>query len=292
MGNVRLFSPIVVDCNVCVPSSTIEERTVNHIYSWVDITSQYINGTYDVGNVFGATFGHVLDTTQGNTSGPLTLGVGSAGEYFVHFKGLINTTACNILPAETSTYDIMVHARSALHRGERSNGSLAGGMNLLDPGTGYYQEPGTDIKNTDDWGGAEAAISLIQTVATQWFQSHPTPRIGILDISREVGGPFSPHTEHKNGLDIDVRYVRNDGAELGVDLSVQNQKKKYSKPLTIELMRKFAANGSLYRILVSPLSGITSADVPGVNIVQVSGHDNHFHVSLVDPDGPDTNNCS
>lgn len=89
-----------------------------------------------------------------------------------------------------------------------------------------------------------------------------------------------------------MRYVRSDGQEGPLDLADPNQAQNlYSKTLTIELLNLFAANGSLYRILVSPTSNITSADVPGVNIVQVSGHDNHFHVSLVDPDGPDNNNC-
>lgn len=280
----------------CVPGS-VYERLIGRTLVWADVTSEYLNGMFSIGTVYGknpdgsTAFFHVLDSMQSNSTGPVEYLVSSAGEYLLHFQANINTTLCNILPAETPKFDMMVHVRTSLHRGERSNGSLVGGVNLLDPGTGYYQEPGTDTKNTDDWGGAEAAISLIQTVATQWSQSHPTPRIGILDISSEMGGPFFPHSEHQNGLDIDVRYVRNDGAELGVNLSIQNQKKKYSKALTIDLLRKFAANGSLYRILVSPLSGISSADVPGVNIVQTSGHDDHFHVSLVDPDGPDTNNC-
>ena len=165
-------------------------------------------------------------------------------------------------------------------------------MSLPDPGPGYYQERGTDTKNTDDWGGAEAAIRLIQAVGNRWFQSHPTPHIGILDISRSLGGSFPPHSEHQNGLDIDVRYVRNDGQDGPLDLADPNQMQNlYSRALTIELLNLFAANGELYRILLSPLSNITSADVPGATIVQTSGHDNHFHVSLVDPDGTDTNNC-
>jgi len=282
------------DWGVCVPSAYIQERTINHIYSWVDITSQYINGTYDVGNVFDSTgFGHVLDTTQPTSTGPLTFGIGSPGEYFLHFQANINMTACNILPATTPTYDIMVHARTAFHKGQRTNGSLVGGTSLPESGPGYYHFLGSDPVNYDDWGGAESTIQLIQTVGAQWFQSHPTPGIGIGDLSLENGGSFPPHTEHQNGLDIDVRYVRNDGANLGINLAVKSEAKKYSKALTIELMKKFAANGSLNKILVSPKSGITSADVPGGNIVvdTSGGHDDHFHVSLVDPDGLDSNNC-
>ncbi len=284
---------------VCVPSSTVEERTINHISSWVNITSQNLNGTYTVGSVYGKNpvtgmgmFLHVLDTTQPNSTGPLTYGIPSPGQYALHFQANINTTACNIQPNVTPQVDIMVYARTTLHRGERSNGSLVGGMSLPDPGPGYYQDPVGDVKNQDDWGGAEAAILLIQTVGGQWFQNHPTPRIGILDISKAPsGGPFPPHEEHQNGLDIDVRYIRTDGAEQALNLADPNQKPLFDKAKTIELLRLFANNGSLYRILVSPLAGITSADVPGANIVELSGHDNHFHVSLNDPDGSDGNNC-
>ncbi|MBH0178741.1 MAG: hypothetical protein HP491_12960 [Nitrospira sp.] len=290
------------DRGVCVPSAHTQERTINHIYSWVDITSQYLNGTYEVGNVFDSTgFGHVLDTTASTSTGPMTFGIGSPGEYFLHFQANINMTVCNILPGTTPTVDIMVHARTTFHKGQRTNGSLVGATNLLNSGVGYYHFWGTDPPtDKDDWGGAESTIQLIQTVGAQWFQSHPTPQIGIGDISRENGGPFwhlttnvLEHDEHQNGLDFDVRYVRNDGKDLGLDLSVPNQKKLYSKVLTLELLRLFAANGSLSRIIVDPNAGILSADVPGVTILvdKKGTHRDHFHVSLVDPDGPDSNNC-
>lgn len=290
-GQCQLVFP--GDGGVCVPSAYMQERTINHIYSWVDITSQFINGTYDVGNVFDSTgFGHVLDTTAPTSTGPMSFGIGSPGEYFLHFQANINMTSCNILPGTTPTVDIMVHARTTFHQGQRTNGSLIGATKLPSSGTGYYHFLGNDAPDTDNWGGAESTNQLIQTVGAQWFQSHPMPQIGIGDISRVNGGPFSPHDEHQNGLDFDVRYVRKNGIADSLNLAVKSQKKNwYDKTLTIELLRKFAANGSLYRILVSPLSEITSADVPGVSIVQVSGHDDHFHVSLVDPDGPDTNNC-
>jgi murein endopeptidase len=180
-----------------------------------------------------------------------------------------------------------IYARSTLHRGQRSSGSLVGGWNLPNQGTGYYHDPVNDAPDTDDFGGRESTIRLIEIVGAQWT---PNPRFGVLDISRQFGGSFQPdHTEHQNGLDIDVRYVRNDGQEGRVN--VANQQNLYSRDLTIQLMNLFATNGTLYRILVSPQANITSADVPGANIVAMDGHDDHFHVSLVDPDGADNNTC-
>lgn len=55
--------------------------------------------------------------------------------------------------------------------------------------------------------------------------------------------------------------------------------------MTIELLNLFAANASLYRIIVDPNAGISSADVPDVTIL-VDGtgkHHHHFHVSPIDP---------
>lgn len=289
------------DRGVCVPSAHTQERTINHIYSWVDITSQYLNGTYEVGNVFDSTgFGHVLDTTASTSTGPMTFGIGSPGEYFLHFQANINMTVCNILPGTTPTVDIMVHARTTFHKGQRINGSLVGATNLLNSGVGYYHFWGSDPLETDDWGGAESTNQLIQTVGAQWFQSHPTPQIGIGDISRENGGPFRnlttyalEHDEHQNGLDFDVRYVGKNGYQGPLDLSKANDFSNYDKALTIELLNRFATNASLYRFIVDPKAGISSADVPGVTILidKKGKHRHHFHVSLVDPDGPDSNNC-
>ena len=290
---------------VCVPSATIQERTINHIYSWVDITSQSLNATYPVGRVYGknpngtGAFWHVLDTTQSNSTGPINFGVGTAGQYALHLQANINTTACNITPNVTPQVDITVYARTTLHRGERTNGSLVGAVRLPS-GQGYYHYWGDDnLLNPDDWGGAELMNWLIQTVGIQWYQNNPTVRFGFGDISRQNGGPFmnniiptkQDHAEHQNGLDIDIRYVRTDGLEQRLNLADPNQRPLFDRGKTIDLLRLFANNGALYRILVSPLTNITSADVPNANIVDSTGHDDHFHVSLMDPDGPDSNNC-
>src|SRR5262245_11149506 len=103
-------------CQVMLPNCTvggcvgvpgaIQERTINHIYAWADVVSQYLNGTFNAGNIFGkypngtTAFWHVLDSTQPDSTGPLTYGTGSAGSYHLHFQANINTTsACNILPS-------------------------------------------------------------------------------------------------------------------------------------------------------------------------------------------------
>lgn len=51
--------------------------------------------------------------------------------------------------------------------------------------------------------------------------------------------------------------------------------------------------GCIDHIYVSPCAGITSADLPGVQVIPDPNgvHDNHFHVGICDPDGPDSNSC-
>jgi murein endopeptidase len=193
----------------------------------------------------------------------------------------------------------MINVRTTLHMGSRTQGSLIGATNLPDVGTGYYHFLGNDSLNTDDWGGAEAMNKLIPTVGAQWYQNHPTPRIGVGDISRQNGGQFLPHSEHQNGLDVDIRYVGKETSpgvnyEGPINLTNTNDLTNlYDRTRTVELLNLFAANASIYRIIVHPNAGISSADVPGVNIVvdTQTGHADHFHLSLIDPDGPDNNTC-
>lgn len=150
-------------------------------------------------------FLHVLDSTQAKSTGPVRYAPASSGEY-LHYQANINTTNCNMLPATTPTYDTLVHVRMTLHRGERTNGSLIGGMTLPDQGAGCYHPyaPGERL-NSDDWGGAESTNRLIQTVGSLWCQNHPKPRIAIIDISLKGGGYFYPLANIK----IDLKLISN-----------------------------------------------------------------------------------
>lgn len=101
--------------------------------------------------------------------------------------------------------------------GTRSNGQLLNGLNLPDTGFGYIHYLNQDIKDSDDWGTL-SMINVIEQVGRE-FRRKPCqtfysladflPREQPGDMSRQLGGAFSPHVEHQNGLDVDVRYVRN-----------------------------------------------------------------------------------
>ena len=61
--------------------------------------------------------------------------------------------------------------------------------------------------------------------------------------------------------------------------------------LTLALLQEFVNLGGINRILVAPGADITSADIPEVVVDKSGVHDDHFHLELDDPDGPDSNNC-
>jgi YVTN family beta-propeller protein len=163
--------------------------------------------------------------------------------------------------------------------GDRDGGSLFQGVLLPEEGMGYRHNYGTDSINFDNWGTL-TMLKMIEAVGRAWLANHPNgPRITINDISKKQGGKFGIHDEHQNGLDVDVRYVRNDGSEGVMNFDVNPG--DYDQALTEELVNLFIDHGA-FKILVDEdgRSGLT----PGTIIQLWQGHQHHFHVSIPDPD--------
>ncbi len=182
--------------------------------------------------------------------------------------------------------------------GTRANGTLTSGLNLPDTGYGYIHYRNNDAKDTDDWGTL-ALVNVVEQVG-RWFRRRPCqnlyPNADALaraqtgDMSLQYGGPFvaagdTQHTEHQNGLDVDVRYVRRFG-EGPLNLANPLDSADFDRPATAELMSCFLQTDRLVRVYYdSARSGIRNA--PGSNVFRhLAGHSNHFHVSIADPDGP------
>lgn len=182
--------------------------------------------------------------------------------------------------------------------GTRGGGSLLWGLNLPDTGFGYIHNPVNDTKDSDDWGTL-ALINTLEEVG-RWFRRLPCqfvyaspdflPREQIGDMSRQNGGIFylpegGQHQEHQNGLDVDVRYMRNDGQEGPLDLSIPSQALLYDTSATSELMSCFLQTRQVVRLYYDAnRTGLTPP--PGDTTMRhLSGHANHFHVSIRDPDG-------
>lgn len=174
-----------------------------------------------------------------------------------------------------------VQWHDSLALGTPNAGSLQGGVRLPAEGVGYYtynpatQEPPGGMDRT--WGTA-MLVRQVRSVARWWAAAHPNaPRLGIGDLSREQGGSFTGpvvgHSSHQNGLDVDVRLVRRDGAERAVDPAT------YDRALTQELVNRFIAAGATY-VFVGP-----NLDLHGRNVMVWPDHDDHIHVRFADPDG-------
>lgn len=129
-------------------------------------------------------------------------------------------------------------------------------------GYGWYRY--WTLESDSSWG-TEATVATVKRVAAQWVATHGT-RIGINDISLPHGGPFPPHSSHRNGREVDIRVMRSDGAEAGVAYTDPT----YSRSLTQELVNLLWATGQVEVILFND---------PAVEGVQPwAGHDDHLHV--------------
>jgi hypothetical protein len=105
---------------------------------------------------------------------------------------------------------------------------------------------------------------------------------------------YLAHNTHEAGLDVDVRYVRNDGQEARVDFNSTNNyynQSVYSYELTRQLIDMFIDYGAklIYVDYVgragfihSPggLTTITTANGNTATVQGESGHYHHFHVTF------------
>lgn len=167
-----------------------------------------------------------------------------------------------VTPGQTTPASPAPQAASA-----RSSVTGSGSFTLLPtPGAGYrsYSGPGRQH-------GRAQTIQALQAIGRAWMASHPNgPRIQIGDISFADGSFMSPHRSHRNGLDVDIRPIRNDSREDRVTI----QSAEYSQMLTQELVDSIHANGVL------PVRVILFNDPKVRGVRPWPGHDNHLHVSF------------
>jgi RHS repeat-associated protein len=123
--------------------------------------------------------------------------------------------------------------------------TITGNPQAFDPDVYARLEPGPGLKlsgNPQNKFGREAVIDAIRDIGQAWQLAHPNgPRITIRDISKQGGGPLSPHHSHAHGLDVDIRVFRNDGTENKVLVTDKNN---YSRELTQELVDALSISGS------------------------------------------------
>ena len=149
-------------------------------------------------------------------------------------------------------------------------------VNVLLPesGTGFV----TNNRGDDEfqWGQQSTIDAALRTAAA-WDVLHPNRPFSIGQISKEGGGSFEPqHHSHRTGLDIDVRPVRKDGQNLGVEIS----ESQYHRGLTTELIDLWWTNAPVQLVYFNDQT-VIDAHLS----TRATGHHNHFHVRLRIKDG-------
>lgn len=190
--------------------------------------------------------------------------------------------------------------------GDHKTGPLLGALNLPDTGRGYQHYRGLDAKDTDDWA-TMALINLVEAAGRGWAAFETPgggrlPRLQPGDMSLEGGGEFcwveptgqeKCHAWHRNGTEVDARYVRFEGAlaPLNVCESSSDHDQFSSEDLLnlfVETAPGIHAVARVDTIIVaSCVSWITAPATDQVLVIDDSGvHNDHFHVLIRDPDGP------
>lgn len=110
-------------------------------------------------------------------------------------------------------------------------------------------------------------MSAILRVEREW-QAIGRRKFGIGNISLADGAPFAGHSTHRSGLEVDIRPLRIDGAQVPVTW-MQSAYDRAATAKLIELFRTFA-----------PVILVYFNDTSLSAVVPLAQHDNHFHVKL------------
>lgn len=188
-------------------------------------------------------------------------------------------------------------------RGTATFGELYKGMNLRDFGTGYSHYDVCDGTDVDDWGTGHL-VRLIEGAGRWWFRLRSTTaQMQVGDLSRRLGGEFpgnpaiagceQGHEYHRQGVDVDLRYVKVQGQEGPFDICRDST--LYDPAQTAVLINSFLAAedaddanafvDSIFVDLNCWRLGTTTTSGRRL-IYDAVGHRNHFHVRIRDPDGP------
>jgi len=130
--------------------------------------------------------------------------------------------------------------------------------------TTYNREPG----GADQFGRA-ATIRHIQELGELWFAKHPSRPIAIGDISRKGGGPFPPHATHKDGLDVDMRPLTNNGINEPTNIGAANFSHEQTRELILLIRDNFDIEVIFFNDPLTISEGLTK---------HAKGHENHVHV--------------
>lgn len=133
------------------------------------------------------------------------------------------------------------------------------------------EESGYYVYGTPGNGAGQYAHPALMTVLfyieREW-QAIEKRKFGIGNISLAGGGKFKPHDSHKDGLQVDVRPVRKDGAHVRVDYFQSG----YDKEATAKLIGFFLGHPMVATVYFN--------DTTISGVLPLVGHNDHFHVEI------------
>lgn len=158
--------------------------------------------------------------------------------------------------------------------GTPQDGSLSEGY-LIVTATGFYVY----------WTSSERYVNgslreLLEKVGSKWNEDYSAEhgKFGVGRASKESGGEISG-ASHENGLDLDLRYLRTDNAETGVKITDS----QYDRGASKSLIKLFLNHSSVTHVFTS--DGTLKNQLNDSRVKNISGHDDHVHVRIRDPDG-------
>jgi murein endopeptidase len=162
------------------------------------------------------------------------------------------------------------------------HGRLVGGVQLPELGQDYFTWDPVQNRIPDrGWRrwGTDRLVKLLLTVIGEYrAERSSAQRVGIMDLSREHGGPFGRnygglgHASHQNGLDADVLYPRKDGLERRATRPWQ-----VDQAAAQDLLDRFVAAGAV-KVFVGP--HLHALHGPKNVVVPLIYHDDHMHVRI------------
>ena len=109
-------------------------------------------------------------------------------------------------------------------------------------GRGYYSY--SLVANTQY--GRKQTIDALVRIGEAWFGRYPSgPKIGIGHISIKGGGDFPPHKSHRDGVDVDIRPLRQDHKQDPTNWKDPS----YNRALTRDLVNLIRSTARIRSIL-------------------------------------------
>ncbi len=170
----------------------------------------------------------------------------------------------------TETYKALRNAAPVVQPGVITGGTNVDTL-LPEAGHGYKtynREPG----GSDQFGRA-ATIRNIQTIAEAWANIHPDIPVYVGDISLRGGGPFKPHSSHKDGRDVDLRPFKHGGVEGPTQIGAVDYDHALTRELIVLIRQLFPNVLVLFNDPVLIKDKLTKF---------FDGHHNHVHVRFLD----------